>query len=70
MAKPVYLWLINKSQVAIILPSLQLRAGTGIAWAMVNLEGGSGLCVLFRKGLNSYVTQAIMLEITKAFLVK
>lgn len=60
MAKPFYLWLMNKNQVAIILHSLQFRAGTGIPWAMVNLEGGSGLCVLLTKGLNSYVTQAIM----------
>lgn len=37
---------------------------------MVNLEGGGGLRVLLTKGLNSYVTQAIMTEITKAFLVK
>lgn len=60
MAKPFYLWLINRSQVTIILHSLQFTAGTRIPWAMVNLEGGSGLYVLFTKGLNSYVTQAIM----------
>lgn len=36
---------------------------------MVNAEGGSAWCV-FTKGLNSYVTEAIVTEMTKDFLVK
>lgn len=31
---------------------------------MVNVEGGNAWCVLFTKGLNSYVTEAIMTEMT------